>query len=308
MNFFGRRLSAMSILAAGLLAICGVVASFAYDTAVTRLGQLDDVMSAAVPLDDPAKTKSLDGRIVIATGTAAPAEDLRDTAFNLSVPAIKLMRESQIYQWEQTGSKFKTYEKGWSQSPVDSYFFERTHKNTGRISYPTQVNTASSINLVQSDKRLALLDPSFAQFLGGQMKLMISWNQYKAMPADIRLRFDLVDGSLLEKAAAAGEPRIGDNRTRFMMVPPHEVTVVGMLISGRIMSMDRSLNPIGILLPGKLDVADVREAITAGIIGDVALPGFLALALWAAGMIMFRTDFRNAPKVIKPTKPIRLGR
>jgi len=298
----------MSLLAAALIAAAGVIAAITFDTAATRIRHLDGVLADASVYDDPSKASGLEGRIVVATGTAASAEELRDTAFNLSVPAIKLMRESQIYQWSQSGAKVKTYRKDWHPDPVDSEFFDWMHQNAGRVSYPTEVTTADEVDLMQSGRKLARLDPSFTQFLGGQMKLMLSREQYHAMPADVRMRFDLVDGSLVEKTAAAGDPRIGDNRTRFLMVPPYEVTVVGMLAGGRIMMVDRKLRPVGILKPGRLSVEAMRMQMQDEIIRDGIFPGLLALAIWTIGLLMFRSDFRHAPRVVRPVEPIRLGR
>lgn len=308
MIFFGRRLSSMSLLAAGIVAVAGYLGTIAIHTASSRLAHLDDILAETVPYEDPSKAPELQGRIVVAVGTATPGEELRDEAFNIKLPALKFMRESQIYQWNQSGAKVKTYSKDWHPDAVDSYFFDGMHKNTGRVSYPSQIRSAEDVDVMRSGQSIARLDPSFAQFLGGQMKMMLSWEQYKAMPADIRLRFDLVDGSLVEKSAAAGDPQIGDNRTRFMIVPPYEVTVVGMLANGRIMSVDRNSRVIGILKPGHLTVEEIRDTIGDDIIGDAVFPGLLALGLWSIGMLMFRTDFRNAPRVERPIEPIRLGR
>ena len=305
MKLFGRKLSTLSLAAAAAVAGGSGIGYSTVTDDLDRQAKLDRIMSSAVLYDDPAKADELEGRIVIATGTATPSVELKDPVFNLSAPALSLARDTQIYQWNATGTKIKTYEKVWSEEPIDSTFFDGMHANTGRMSYPDVELAAETVELVAKGRRLAALDPAFREYIGGPVKMMLTPEQYRQMPSDVRLRFDLVNGSLVEKAAAAGNPQIGDNRTRFFMVPPYEVTVVGMLANGRIMAADTSSEPIGILRQGRLTSEEIEAAVSDDITSDYAGSMLAAMVLSIAGIGMFRSDFRNAPRV---TRPLKLGR
>lgn len=308
MQIFGRCLSFTSVVAAACLVGGAATAWFTFQTDTERLSKLDSVLANVVAVDDPSKTSELEGKIVIAHGTATPRADLSDPDFNLKVPALKLFRDSQIFQWKENGGKFKTYEQVWSEELIDSTYYDGVHSNQGALAYPDRFVKADQIDIVRDGVRLAALDASYTQFIGGEVKLMMSWDQYSKLPVPMKLRFDLVNGSLVEKSAAAGNPRIGDNRTRFTMVPPYEVTVVGVLVKGKILSFDRTMKEVGILKPGNLDVAQLRESIRGDILTGSGVSAFLAGLLGVVGCVLFRKDYRTAPRVQKPVKPMQFGR
>jgi hypothetical protein len=308
MQILGRRLSFTSVVAAACLLGGAAIAWSTFQADSDRLSKLDSVLGDVAAFDDPSKASALDGKIVIAHGTATPRADLSDPDFNLNLPALKLFRDSQIYQWKENGGKFRTYEQVWSEELIDSTYFDMAHSNQGALAYPDRFVKADKIDIVRDGVRLAALDASYSQFIGGEVKLMLEWEQYKKLPVPMQLRFDLVNGSLVEKSAAAGNPRIGDNRTRFTMVPPYEVTVVGVLVKGKILSYDRTMKEVGILKPGNLTVAQLRESIQDDILDGSGIAAFFAGILGVIGCVLFRNDFRSAPRVSKPIKPLQFGR
>jgi hypothetical protein len=308
MKILGRRLSSLSLVAAVCLAGGLTTAWLTVRTDWERLAKLDSVIGSAVAYDDPTKASEMEGRIVIVHGTATPREELSDPDFNLKVPALKLFRDSQIFQWKENGGKVRTYEQVWSEDIIDSTYFDWAHSNQGAIAYPDRFVKTDQADIIRGGVRVAALDASYAQFLGGEVKLMMDWDQYKALPPAMRIRFDLVNGALVEKSAAAGNPRIGDNRTRFTMVPPYEVTAVGVLVKGKILAFDRTMKEVGILKPGNLDMAQLRESIAEDILYGSGVSVFLAGLFSVIGFVLFRNDYRAAPRVRKPVKPIQFGR
>jgi hypothetical protein len=308
MQIFGKRLSTISVLAAACVISGAGIGWSTLRTDHERLSKLDSVLAAAVPYEDPAKAAELEGRIVIAHGTATPRSDIEDPDFNLKLPVLKLFRNSQILQWREGGGKFRTYSQEWSEEVIDSTYYDTAHNNQGAIAYPDRFVKTDDIDIVRGGVRIAALDASYAQFIGGEVKLMIGWDQYKALPPAMRIRFDLVNGSLVEKSTAAGNPRIGDNRTRFTMVPPYEVTVAGVLVKGKIISYDRTMNEVGILMPGNLDKEQLRRAVEGNITSGSGVSIFLAGLFGVVGCVLFRNDYRRAPRVQKPVKPIQFGR
>lgn len=303
MNFFGRRLTVMSLFAIALFAVSATFGSFAYVGAQDRLRHLDNLLSGAVDLNGEISEQPSVSGIVFATGVATPEKPLLEEAFNLQISALKLMRESEIFQWVPWG---KTYVEEWHHEPKQALWASERHRNTGTIAYPTRIQTADPIIL--KGKTAVKLDPAFAEFIGGDRKHFLSDADYERMPEEVRTRFQLVEGSLVEKSAAEGYPKIGDNRTRFRIVPPYEVTVVGHLKDGRVMTTDAAGVPVGILLPGRKSLDEIRDEISSNIIGDSIPRGVLSFLLWIGALSMFRKDFRNAPRVERPVEPLRLGR
>lgn len=308
MQILGRRLSLISLFAAACVLSGVATAWFTFRSDSERLSKLEAVLASVVSYDDPSKAAELEGRIVIAHGTATPRGELTDPDFNLKVAALKMFRDSQIFQWKEHGGKHRRYEQVWSEELIDSTYFNDGHSNQGALAYPDRFVKADQIDVVRDGVRLAALDASYLQFIGGEVKLMLEWEQYKKLPVPMQLRFDLVNGSLVEKSAAAGNPRIGDNRTRFTMVPPYEVTVVGALVKGKILSYDRTMKEVGILKPGNMDVEQLRASIRADILDGSGMAAFLACLFGVVGCVLFRNDYRSAPRIQKPVKPIQFGR
>jgi hypothetical protein len=141
------------------------------------------------------------------------------------------------------------------------------------------------------------------QFIGGAKKIMITAEQFAAMPDQIRQRFDLQNGSLVEKTAASGKPQIGDNRTRFFSVAPYEITVVGLLgDGGKISVYPTGDSQLGAVRPGNLTMPQISASVKDEIQYD-ALP-FYIISLFGGivGLGVVGADFRSAPRVIPKVK------
>lgn len=290
---FVKRLSLTSLFGLAAIVAGFMMANSSLQEGSNRLAKLDSIMGKVVVYEDPSKMKDLNEKLVIVSGTVTPHSDLTDPEFNLAIPALKLLRESQIYQWHKWGAKPVHIEKVWRETPLPSP--DREHVNQGVISYPSRFVAAQEIDIVQDGVKLAALEPSYNQFIGGEVKLMLSDDQYRNLPPAMRIRFDLVNGSLVEKSTAAGDARIGDNRTRFRMVPPYQATVVGVLVDGKVISYDRSMDKVGMFMPGKLSPSEMRHEIAKRIrIESMLSLAPLGILLLLAGVFMTIKDFSRA--------------
>src|SRR5207248_2893047 len=114
---------------------------------------------------DPAN----EGKLVYVSGDATIAETLQDPVFKISVPALKLTREVEIYQWtersetkteSQLGGKEKKttsyyHEKKWVKEPVPSGSFKpddgpykgQVIQNVGTKPYPDATERAKEVKL-----------------------------------------------------------------------------------------------------------------------------------------------------------------
>jgi hypothetical protein len=79
-------------------------------------------------------------------------------------------------------------------------------------------------------------------------------------------------------------------------------------VKGKILAFDRTMKEVGILKPGNLDMAQLRESIAEDILYGSGVSVFLAGLFSVIGFVLFRNDYRAAPRVRKPVKPIQFGR
>ena len=174
------------------------------------------VTVAASPVDP-----GNDGRLVHVTGEATTADVLTDPEFGASLPAIKLSRSVEMYQWKENkstkteGSKKKTtytYQKTWSSSAINSSAFEETagHLNPGDLPYESTSWAAKTVTLggySLSADQLSSLSPTETL-------------TPESTPHTVH------DGWLYLSGSDPGEPEIGDVRVRLRVLPPGPVTVI----------------------------------------------------------------------------------
>lgn len=122
-----------------------------------------------------------EGKLVYMTGKATTEETLTDDEFNVSVNAIKLARDVQMYQWyeesdshtqrnlggsEETVTTY-TYKKDWYGQVVDSTSFKESgHDNPSSMAYTSNAWTASNVTLGAYRMSSSLVGKmnSFSQF------------------------------------------------------------------------------------------------------------------------------------------------
>jgi hypothetical protein len=107
----------------------------------------------------------MNGKLVHLTGEATTAQTLSDNLLPVSVHALKLQRQVETYQWEETshseekknmGGDTETvttysYEKVWSRQHISSSDFKqpRGHENPEKWRYKSEIWTADTINIGQ---------------------------------------------------------------------------------------------------------------------------------------------------------------
>lgn len=131
--------------------------------AVKRAKALDE--GAGLVQTIPAETvdSQMNGKLVHMTGMATTTETLTDGPFGVTVTGIKLIREVEMYQWEESSSskskkklggskETKTtysYKKVWSNNVIDSSNFKvgDGHQNPGAMPFESQTLKASDVTL-----------------------------------------------------------------------------------------------------------------------------------------------------------------
>ncbi len=177
-----------------------------------------------------------DGQLVHVTGPAMTPERLTDPAFRVSAVALSLLRDVEMYQWQERqqteteqqeagGGETKpvpAYERVWSDEPIPSMQFAQPdgHRNPTAMPYTSHKLTARHITVGGFELPRHLVD----QIVEYQ-PFPVTEEVLAHLPASIR-----EDARIHEGGIYIGEnpstPEIGDLQVRFRIVPPTTVSIV----------------------------------------------------------------------------------
>ena len=249
------------------------------------------VTSAASERVDPA----LDGRLVHVSGPAAALESVGDPVFRIRVTGLRLDRLAEMYQWQERrrsrdGHTTYSYDRVWSDRLIDSRsFHEGGHENPSDMAYRSQ-QWPAPVRL--GDFRL---DGALIGELAADQAVAVD---------PVALRRNLgpfsADGEWLY-SGAPGQPRVGDLRVRFVMVPEQTVSVIALQTAGRLVPyIAENGEVLALIEPGGLSaaalfaLAEERNAVrTWAIRAGAAFGMFLGFALAMASLTRWLPVFRG---------------
>jgi Transmembrane protein 43 len=204
--------------------------------AVTTANSLKEgaaaVVNVAADKIDPANDKKL----IHVTGEAKAAEPVSDPDFGISVPALRLVRSEEIYQWvEETKTETKekvgggeettttyTYEKKWVDEPVKSAEFKKPdgHTNEGDL-------IAGNANISAENVTLGAfkVPETFVKQMGSPVKHAVTDADLAKLPADLKEGTQIHSGALYF-GGNPDEPQVGDVRVSFEIVKPGAFSIV----------------------------------------------------------------------------------
>ncbi len=182
-----------------------------------------------------------EGKLIHLTGTATTGETLTDPDFGVSAPAIKLLRQSQMFQWREnkksetdknvggstTTKTTYTYEKVWSDSLIKSGDFKKPgHGNPAQMTYPSRQFVAGKVTLGAFQLSGGLI----AQISGAEA---LSVDAAQSLPDNLwaRARWE---GNTLYIGSNPQAPAIGDTRVDFQVVKPQTVSIVAKQYQGHL--------------------------------------------------------------------------
>jgi hypothetical protein len=172
-----------------------------------------------------------DGKLIHIHGMVVPEGTLEDPIFQTSANALQLIRQVEMYQWEET-SESKTekkvggstetittyhYSKGWYEGRIDSSDFKKPadHQNPTLIRYDSDrwaTSLAKLGDFVLSKQQVAQI--------GSKELLAIN-----RLPESLQGQAKLT-GDGLYFGENPQQPQIGDLRIRFYQVPAQDATLV----------------------------------------------------------------------------------
>jgi hypothetical protein len=187
---------------------------------VTRLGwRLQDhpaQPSATQPPVDPAS----EGRRITVSGKLSSPSAARDDQLGLSVDAIILLRNVEMYQWREecAGADCK-YDTAWSSTPVDSSKF-RTQAGHENSHFPF-----SSARFATGPARIGgyLVDPDL---LAEQVQPEKYPVRVADLPPNLAVTFHDADGALVTGDDTA-HPKPGALRVSYRVIPSRTMSLTG---------------------------------------------------------------------------------
>jgi len=204
--------------------------------AVDRAKTLKQGADAFVAITADEVNPENEGALVHVSGLATTSETLSDPDFNLSAPAIKLVRRVEMFQWienveEETkkkvggGTETKrtvSYAKAWKSTTIQSSDFENPqgHQNPGTMAYGSELQTASDVTL-----GAFRLPAGTVGKISGQKALPATDEALTKLPAAEQAKMKRT-GATIYYGSDPGAPAIGDLKISFFEVPPAVISLV----------------------------------------------------------------------------------
>jgi len=190
------------------------------------------VVSVSADKVDPGNDKKL----VHLTGEVKAAKEVSDPLFRISVPALRLTRKVEIYQWVETKKTEKrekvggseetkttyTYAKEWESDVVNSTEFKQAadHLNSGALIAENESFNAEGVTMGAFK-----LPDSLVSQLDNTSQHVVTAADVEKLAADLKVKAKAHNGLLFFGADPAA-PEIGDQRVEFEIVKPGTFSVL----------------------------------------------------------------------------------
>lgn len=202
--------------------------------AVKRYKTLKEGSEAVVSVSAENVDAANADKLVHVTGMADTEETLRDEEFGISAKALRMIREVEMYVWDEeteTEEKKKlgggtetvttyTYDTEWSSTPVDSSRFSRPegHENPTTFPYSRVEQEADLVTL-----GAFRLSPDLIQKIGNFEPAFLA--EGEAMPEALEGKAQ-IDGDRFYLGDNPASPQVGDVRIGFKVAKPTDVSVI----------------------------------------------------------------------------------
>lgn len=179
---------------------------------------------------DPA----LEGRLVHVSGPVRTGAPLRDPVLAVEATGVRLVRKVEMYQWREDSQSNNnqttyTYSRVWSDRAIDS---ARFRQGGGRQNPPMPM---SGTSIVANDAQIGAFrltrDAIDAAGSNEERKLELNEAQLAALRARFPGRAHVIDGGV-QIGQSVTEPRIGDLRISYSLLPADAMSVVGRQTQG----------------------------------------------------------------------------
>lgn len=182
---------------------------------------LDEGLGAVVSVSADSIEAANEGALVHVSGNAQTPDTLSDSDFRVSVQALLLDRDVEMYQWEESsstkteGSKKTTtysYRTAWADDLVDSSRFEERqgHGNPSSMTFEDRAYVAQTVTV------------GAFTLSEDQLQDLSTTEVYTPDNSPHTVK----DGYLYINSAEPGSPEVGDVRVQFTVLEPGPLSVV----------------------------------------------------------------------------------
>jgi hypothetical protein len=234
-SWFGRIGDSIKGIFFGLLFFAGAFFLLFWNEGrtINRYRTLKEGEGAVTPISSTSVDPSDELKLVYISGPATTDETLVDSEFGVSAPAIKIIRNVKMYQWEENknsttrktlggGSTTETtysYQKAWADHSINSGQFKHPegHENPSAMSFAPQTFSAHKVTL-----GAFTLSDSLVAKMNKREKLALDGT---SLPSSLAARAKAYDGGYYI-GTDSNHPIVGDSRISFEIVRPSEVSIV----------------------------------------------------------------------------------
>jgi hypothetical protein len=196
---------------------------------IESIKTLSECQKLTVAIDSSKIDPLYNNRLVHIYGVAQTNDFLRDPIFGVQENALRLERIVEMYQWKEKRhsrrrsafSSRYTYDKVWSEEPIDSskFMYSSGHENPA-MPYQTAIYLANNVKV--SNFNLA---PLFINQINNVTSYTLSPDNFNAMDNRLKKSFKLRNNSYF--SGDPDNPQIGAINIRYEIVKPTDISVIG---------------------------------------------------------------------------------
>ncbi len=215
-----------------IFGIIAFLASFAVlfwneGRAVQTYNSLNEGAASVISVGADSVNAANNGKLVYVSGMALTNDVATDTDFGISVKAIKLQRNVQMYQWKETSKSGNnntttyTYDKTWSSSLISSRNFKQSgHENPTEMRFKPADFVANNVTL-----GAFTLSRSLVNKMSGGRSLAVDTVSYD-LPTSVNDQTKVTDGYFYIGRGTYASPQVGDMQVKFTVIEPTTVSVI----------------------------------------------------------------------------------
>ncbi len=220
-----------------LLVVCVVVLFWNEGRAVQTARSLAEGAGIVVSVPPDKVDTANEGKLVHATGQVTTDATLSDPTFGITASGVRLSRNVEMYQWQESSSsetKKKlgggeetvttySYSRGWSSSQVNSASFK---KPDGHENPPMSIHS-EDFRLSQAGLGAFTLDSQVLDRIGGGSAMPLAADKKEAVAAAFGTdRPVSISAGTVYVGPNPSAPAVGDYRVSYELVPLGQISIV----------------------------------------------------------------------------------
>ena len=210
--------------------------------AIKRTKALNEGEKVCVTIDAWKPSEETEGKLVHLAGSVKTSNRLSDAVFGVSVSnSLRFARIVEMYQWKETSrseTKKKTgggtettttytYNKVWSDTPIDSSSFEKPEGHENPVDWPI---TGEKWQVPQATLGVFSLSSDQIERAGKEIPFDLAATNNMPLPSGLDDTYVRIPGGFFRGASEGSSisaPKVGDIKVTFETAPVCEISMVG---------------------------------------------------------------------------------